>query len=181
MFTALARMGERQRNEARRDTLTGCLNRRTFHDILANEVARGRRLGIGLGVLFVDVDHFKKINDEEGHTAGDQILVGVVEKMQGALRTTDLLFRWGGEEFVVLTPHTRPDEVGLVAERLRASVAESPLLPDLREGGIAVTVSVGIAASTLQDSDVSGLLRLADEACLRAKAEGRNRVVISET
>jgi diguanylate cyclase (GGDEF)-like protein len=174
--TALARMGERQRHEARRDTLTGCLNRRTFNDILENEVERGRRLGMGLGVLFIDVDHFKTINDSHGHAAGDQVLVGVVRRIERALRSTDLLFRWGGEEFVVLMPHTKPEEILLVAERLRLAVAESPLLPEFG-GGVPVTVSVGVAAAATLNGDVSGLLREADEACFSAKAQGRNRVM----
>lgn len=178
--TALARMGERQRSEARRDTLTGCLNRRTFDDILANEVERGRRLGLGLGVLFVDVDHFKSINDRLGHAAGDQVLVAVVRRIEKALRATDLLFRWGGEEFLVLTPHTRPEEVGLVAERVRAMVAAEALLPDQIDGGLPVTVSVGVAAAASLTGDISPLLPRADKACLSAKAQGRNRVVIAD-
>ncbi|MBK5255231.1 MAG: sensor domain-containing diguanylate cyclase [Vicinamibacteria bacterium] len=177
--TALARMGERQRSEARRDTLTGCLNRRTFSDILHHEGDRGRRLGVGLGVLFVDLDHFKGVNDRLGHAVGDQVLVAVVGRMEGALRSTDLLFRWGGEEFVILMPHTKPAEIDLVAERLRAAVADSPLLPDVVAGGVRSTVSVGVATADSQTGDHSGVLDRADKACLRAKSEGRNRVVMA--
>lgn len=179
--TALARMGERQRTEARRDTLTGCLNRRTFDDILGNEVERGRRLGLGLGVLFVDVDHFKSINDRLGHAAGDQVLVAVVRRIEKALRSTDLLFRWGGEEFLVLMPHTRPEEVSQVAERVRAMVADGPMLLDVIVEGLPVTVSVGVAAASTLSGDIAGLLPQADKACLSAKAQGRNRVVTAPT
>ena len=175
--TALARLGERQQHEARRDTLTGCLNRRVFDEHLANELERSRRLGMGLGVLFFDIDHFKRVNDTYGHAAGDRVLVETVRRVERALRTTDFLFRWGGEEFVVLMPHTPASEVEPVAERVRAAVGGSPF-ESIADGNPApVTISVGAAAGASNTHDASDLLHSADERCMEAKRQGRNRVV----
>jgi diguanylate cyclase (GGDEF)-like protein len=176
--TALARLGERQRHEARRDALTGCLNRRTFPDLLAGEAERSRRLGMGLAVLFVDVDRFKQVNDRLGHAAGDQVLVEVAERIEGALRANDLMFRWGGEEFVVVLPHTAPAEAAPVAERIRAAVAEKKMLADGVGGGISTSVSVGVAATSAPAEEAPSLLEAADRRCLAAKTLGRNRVVL---
>jgi diguanylate cyclase (GGDEF)-like protein len=177
--TALARMGERQRHEARRDTLTGCLNRRVFDEHLANELERSRRLGMGLGVLFFDIDHFKRVNDTLGHAAGDRVLVETVRRVERALRTTDFLFRWGGEEFVVLMPHTPASEVEPVAERVRAAVESSPFESLGSVAPSPVTISVGAAAGDANTHDASTLLHAADRRCMEAKRLGRNRVVAS--
>ena len=170
--TALARLGERQRHEARRDALTGCLNRRTFPDLYAGEVERGRRLGMGLAILFVDLDRFKSVNDSLGHAAGDQVLVEVTRRIERALRANDLLFRWGGEEFVVVLPHTDPGEATPIAERIRAAVADTKVL-----GDVDTSVSIGVAAISSPTEGADRLLDEADRRCLKAKTLGRNRVV----
>lgn len=177
--TSLARMGERQRREAREDSLTGCLNRRAFAAAFAREAERSRRLGLGLGVLFLDLDHFKSINDRNGHHAGDLVLARSARRIESALRETDLLFRWGGEEFVVLMAHIRPSEVAEVAERVRTAVESAPLLAVPGTGELAVTVSLGAAGTTTFPADPADLVALADRACYEAKRLGRNRVVVA--
>lgn len=178
--TALARLGERQRLEARRDSLTGCLNRRVFAEHFARESERSRRLGLGLAVLFVDLDHFKRVNDAWGHAVGDLALEGAARRIEGALRETDLLFRWGGEEFLVLMPHTDPAEVGPVAERVRAAIAAEPLLLLADIGPVRLTASVGAAIAFRLPGDPEELVARSDAACYRAKQQGRDRVVVSE-
>lgn len=170
--TALARMGERERREAQLDSLTGCHNRRAFPLVQAREAERSRRLGVGLGYLFLDLDRFKSVNDQYGHAAGDRMLVEVARRVEGAVRQTDVVFRWGGEEFLVLLPHTQRDELGTVAERVRAAVADlgpgsTPGTDDLH-----LTASVGTAWSDRFPLDGGALVATADAACYRAKARG---------
>ena len=123
--TALARMGERQRSLAYRESLTGCFNRRAFHELFQREAERSRRLEQGLSLVFLDVDHFKAsttraaTRPETGCSSSSPCAV------QSVIRETDLLFRWGGEEFVILLPTPRPRMPGL-AERVRVAVAERP-------------------------------------------------------
>jgi diguanylate cyclase (GGDEF)-like protein len=178
--TALARLGERQRLEARRDSLTDCLTRRVFGEHFTRESERSRRLGLGLAVLFVDLDHFKRVNDAWGHAVGDLALEGAARRIEGALRETDLLFRWGGEEFLVLMPHTDPAEVGPVAERVRAAIAAEPLLLLADIGPVRLTASVGAAVARRLPDDAEQLIGRADAACYRAKQQGRDRVVVAE-
>jgi diguanylate cyclase (GGDEF)-like protein len=174
--TALARMGERQRREAVLDGLTGCRNRRSFDDEFRKESERSRRLGRGLAVVFLDLDHFKAINDEHGHAVGDLMIVSVARRIEEALRSSDLLFRWGGEEFVALLPHTSANDAVQVAERVRAAVGERPF----RHHGahsFPLTVSVGVASADPPPGEPTELLQSADGACYEAKRSGRNRTV----
>jgi diguanylate cyclase (GGDEF)-like protein len=174
--TALARLGERQRREALQDSLTGCSNRRAFAGIFQKESERSRRLHLGIGVLFADLDRFKELNDRYGHAIGDLILERAARRIEGALRETDLLFRWGGEEFVVLMPHTPGGEVGAIAERVREALDRAPLLALPGGEEIAITASLGGASTAEFPADAVELLRLADAACYEAKRLGRNRV-----
>ena len=130
--TVLARMGERQRGLSRRESLTGCFNRRAFYELFPREVERARRLGQGVAIVFLDIDHFKRINDRYGHETGDRVLQQLSARLRGIIRETDLLFRWGGEEFVILMPHTGPGEGPALGERIRAAVAERPFAAERR-------------------------------------------------
>ncbi|HEX6643626.1 MAG TPA: GGDEF domain-containing protein [Gemmatimonadales bacterium] len=172
---ALARIGEREGGAARRDALTGCYNRRAFESRFEMAVERSRRKERGLGLVALDVDHFKRVNDTWGHEAGDVLLRQLAVRIQGMTREHDALFRWGGEEFVLLLPATMPEEALAVAERLRASVAAHPLV---RGDGspIQVTISLGVAATTAFPADPDALLATADAACYLAKRRGRNCV-----
>ena len=176
-FTAaVARTSERQRMLARRESLTGCFNRRAFYELFDREVDRSRRLGEGLALLFIDLDHFKAVNDRFGHAAGDRVLQQFAMRLQGAVRETDLLARWGGEEFLVLLPHTDPAAARALAERVRRTIAERPFPDTGGQGPVAVTVSVGTAGTTAFPIEPDVLLAAANEACRRAKAGGRNRI-----
>lgn len=174
--TVLARMGERQRSLSRRESLTGCFNRRAFYELFPREVERARRLGQGVAIVFVDIDHFKAINDRYGHETGDRVLQQLSARLRGTIRETDLLFRWGGEEFVVLLPHTVPGEAPVLAERIRSAVAERRFAASEAIPEVAVTVSVGVAGTTAWPVDPDALLASADAACYQAKARGRNQV-----
>jgi diguanylate cyclase len=171
--TVLARMGERQRSLSRRESLTGCFNRRAFYELFPREAERARRLGHGVALVFLDIDHFKRINDRRGHEAGDRVLQQLSARLRGIIRETDLLFRWGGEEFVILLPHTGSAEAPALGERIRAAVAERPF--DIHPP-VKVTVSVGVAGTAAWPVDPDALLARADAACYRAKERGRNRV-----
>ncbi len=176
--TALARIGERQRALARRESLTGCFNRRAFDEIFKREADRCRRLHQGLSLAFLDADHFKDVNDRFGHAAGDRVLQQLAVRVQAAVRDTDVLFRWGGEEFVVLLPHTPPGAAAVIAERVRAAVAAHAFsLPDGHQ--VSLTVSLGTAGTCAFPVDAQALVDAADTACYAAKLAGRNRVTLT--
>jgi diguanylate cyclase (GGDEF)-like protein len=124
-----------------------------------------------LTALIVDLDHFKQINDTHGHATGDDVLAALGTTMQAALRASDFVGRYGGEEFVVLLPDTGPDEGRLVAEKIRAAIQT------ISVGGINRTITASIGLATLPDdaTDSTTLLRQADRALYLAKANGRNR------
>lgn len=172
---ALARIGERERGAAQRDPLTACFNRRAFAPLFDREVERSRRLGRGLSLIYFDIDHFKRINDTHGHDVGDDMLKHLVAVARAESREHDILFRWGGEEFVLLLPHTLPDEAVALAERLRTRVALSPLERPTG-AAIAVTVSLGTAGTASLPASADDMIAAADAACYLAKRAGRNRV-----
>ena len=175
---SLARLGDRERASARRDPLTGCLNRRAFHEAFAREADRSARLGAALSVLTIDVDRFKVLNDAHGHAFGDEILRQLARRITALVRSHDLVIRWGGEEFVVLLPHTGPEDASALAERIRAGVES----PEFRvEGrGVALTCSVGVAGTRTFPASADDLVAQSDAACYEAKRAGRNRTVSVE-
>jgi diguanylate cyclase (GGDEF)-like protein len=180
VFTAaLARVSERERLVSRRDPLTGALNRRAFLDEYVKEADRSRRLGKGMSVVILDIDHFKAINDRHGHDAGDEVLRQLVRRLSGVIREHDLLFRWGGEEFLVLLPHTEPEDAPGLAERIRASVGGDPMVTHTVAEPVRVTVSCGVAGSAEVPPTADALLALADAALYHAKRKGRDRVEIA--
>ena len=168
------------RSESRvyQDSLTGLHNRAFFESQMSVELERAIRLAQPLALLFVDIDHFKRINDGFGHDVGDLLLEHVARTIAGHLRRIDQVFRWGGEEFVVLLPGTGADEGFQAAERLRTVVERSPLtLADGKQ--IDSTVSVGVALAP--EHALGGeraFLRHADQALYAAKESGRNRTVV---
>lgn len=175
-ITARVELAARLEELASVDPLTGVLNRRRFLEDAAREFGRSGRSGSPLALAVVDLDHFKAVNDRHGHQAGDQVLVGAVAAMRSLLRATDLLGRYGGEEFVLLFPDTGPREAEAIAERLRAGVAAREAR--LGEERIHVTASFGLACREGSGGgDLDSLLAEADAALYEAKAAGRNRVV----
>lgn len=173
---ALARMGERDGGAARRDALTGCLNRRAFYPMFDKEADRSRRLGRSLSLLYFDVDHFKPINDTHGHDTGDLVLRQLAVRVQSVIREHDALFRWGGEEFVILLPHTPPEEAMALAERLRLAVAAEPVVQERVAAPISITISGGVAGTREFPAESESLIAVADAACYLAKRSGRNRI-----
>jgi diguanylate cyclase (GGDEF)-like protein len=163
------------RQIATTDSLTGALTRRAFEVEITREYRRNSRYQHGLSVIAVDVDHFKKINDNYGHAAGDLVLKNVVSQIMQSLREVDFLGRMGGEEFVVGLPETGVDGATIVAERLREMIASMAITSN--GDSIAVTASFGIAAFTRGDRDWKEMLGRADVALYQAKQEGRNRCV----
>jgi diguanylate cyclase (GGDEF)-like protein len=129
-----------------------------------------------VAVVFLDIDHFKRVNDRHGHETGDRVLQQLSARLLGIIRETDLLFRWGGEEFVILLPHSAPGEGSALGERIRAAVAERPFAGSEVHPAVPVTVSVGVAGSAAWPIDPDALIARADSACYRAKERGRNRV-----
>ena len=164
------------------DALTGVYNRRYLDRRLVEEIARARRQAYRVSCLYIDIDHFKQVNDGHGHQAGDDVLREAAARIKAELRMSDALARFGGEEFVALLIDADLDSATMVAERIRAGIADAPfVLAD----GAALAVSVSIGVATLDDfardhaaeSVAQRLVARADEALYRAKAAGRNRVV----
>lgn len=162
---------------AYRDPLTGAANRAALEEAMEREVELAQRHGRDLSLLVMDLDHFKRINDQYGHSAGDCVLREAVRRAQDALRGSDQLFRFGGEEFVVVLNSTSLEGACQVAERIRASLEQLPCSCD--EGEVAVTASIGVAALEAEDNQHT-LFDKADKAVYRAKALGRNRVMVYE-
>jgi diguanylate cyclase (GGDEF)-like protein len=152
------------------DSLTGSANRRQFSSILAREVAHVERYGTPLSLAMFDLDHFKQVNDTFGHDVGDYVLQTVTCLVQENIRATDLLARWGGEEFMLLMPQTDMAAAEFVAEKLRLLIAGHDF-----DKPANVTVSFGVTAFTPQDN-MDALLKRVDNALYRAKDNGRNRV-----
>ena len=160
---------------ATRDELTGLLNRRRMQELLEQELLRAQRSGRGFCLALLDLDHFKRINDGHGHSAGDAVLRAFAPAALGAIRASDVLARWGGEEFVLLLTETELPAARGGAERLREQVAA--LSVPLGERRIGVTVSIGLTAHRPGES-LAQLLERADLMLYEAKAQGRNRVEV---
>jgi diguanylate cyclase (GGDEF)-like protein/PAS domain S-box-containing protein len=162
-------------HQATHDPLTGVLNRRAILDVLSRELARARRQHIGLAIGICDIDHFKKINDTYGHPVGDEVLCGLVRIMNSHLRQYDTLGRFGGEEFLIVTPGVKGNDAIAVYQRLLSGVAENSLAT--KSGNVSITVSIGVKILTGEEH-VEELLKAADDALYDAKNGGRNRVFL---
>lgn len=169
------RLQEEINEQARRDILTGAFNRRAFEEFTAREWAQAVRHGLPLSILMVDIDHFKKINDQYGHPVGDETLAQMSRTAQLALRANDIWCRIGGEEFVALLPNTAIDQALIVAERIRSVVEETTI--STASGQLNVSVSIGAAERLPTQSHWSEFLATSDDALYKAKAAGRNRVL----
>lgn len=159
------------------DSLTRLANRRLFNDRLGQALARARREHSGLGLLFIDLDNFKPVNDQHGHEAGDGVLQAVAQRINSCVRASDTAARIGGDEFVVLLPDLQTLQDALaVAEKIRQNV-QLPCLTD-KQASVIVTTSIGVATYPLHGTSEDALLRLGDAAMYRAKNTGGNRVEI---
>ena len=161
------------RRAATTDPLTGVRNRKDLDSQVRLVAARTQRSGGALSVMLLDLDHFKAVNDKHGHATGDEVLRQVTALLTGCLRPDDLVFRVGGEEFLVVLPLTDAEQAVAVAERVRTSVSRRPV------AGLRVTVSIGVAAwAESHYLDPLVLQRRADAAMYEAKSSGRDRVVV---
>ena len=174
----VTRLVDRLERLSRYDALTGLLNRRAIDELLAQEEQRARRLSGRLSVLMIDIDHFKRINDSQGHDVGDRALQHLAAVMRSQLREIDHLSRWGGEEFLAVLPATREADALVMAERLADRVRSLPLVnDDIRQ---ALTASIGVAEWGGPDDTVAQLLARADAALYQAKRNGRDQVRAAE-
>ncbi|MBK9237127.1 MAG: GGDEF domain-containing protein, partial [Rhodoferax sp.] len=155
------------------DPLTGLPNRRAIFGDLNNVFDLSRRHGRSMAVVLCDLDHFKHINDELGHPAGDEVLKAFAGRIRSVLRDSDSAGRIGGEEFLLVLPETDLAGAGLLAERLRGALANEPV--QLISGQRVVTCSLGFGCQRPSDQDGGALVARVDEALYKAKGQGRNR------
>jgi len=168
---------QQKHEQAVRDPLTGLYNRLAYDERVAQEFKRWKRYRQPMALMVIDVDHFKRINDDYGHKAGDKALALIADQLRRHLRESDFLARFGGEEFVVLMPETEVDAARVAAEKLREAVQQCQFHYQGRQ--VPITVSAGLAR--LRDDDsVDRLFQRADQAMYRAKQAGRNRCVIED-
>jgi len=169
---------EALREQATHDPLTGLLNRRACLDSLLAELNRARRDGKPVSIAMADIDHFKTVNDDHGHLAGDEVLREVARRMQKSLRDYDIIGRVGGEEFLLVFPECNVEEGVKLAERI--STAVSSEVVNIKNRSLTMSISIGVAVATdPAPGDMEALLGAADDALYRAKSAGRNRVEFS--
>jgi diguanylate cyclase (GGDEF)-like protein/PAS domain S-box-containing protein len=169
------RVEEALRRQASHDYLTGVWNRKATMEALDKEISRCRRENTDAGVIMIDVDHFKRINDSEGHLAGDNALRQVAKKIQGQLRPYDWLGRYGGEEFLIILPGAAKEQAVMVSERIRNAIARAPI--KINGGSVSITISLGVTTvREMAPPEVDTAIRNADTALYLAKENGRNRV-----
>lgn len=160
---------------ATRDELTGLINRREFFTLGHHEQERAKREGHIVSVMMVDADYFKKINDTYGHSTGDDVLRDLADRCRQIFRKTDVVGRYGGEEFSIILPGANEEMAKIIAERLRKLISESVVKSD--QGDVTYTVSIGIACAVGKNVRIEELLDRADRALYTAKAQGRNRAI----
>lgn len=173
-YRMMEQANQRLEELATTDMMTGLANHRMFQQTLRAQIAQANRHKLPLSLLLIDVDYFKKYNDEHGHPAGDEVLAQMGRILSASVRAGDLAARYGGEEFAILLPYTELATAITVAERLRQMVAEHPF-PHRQ-----ITISVGAAALHIHASDADGLVHQADMALYEAKSCGRNRVAVAQ-
>ena len=161
--------------QAMRDPLTGLYNRRQLDESLHREVLRARRLGGTVGVMAIDVDHFKRVNDTLGHEVGDRALRGIAEELASCVREEDIACRAGGEEFVIILPGAGKTALRSRAEAVRRTIEQAQI--PAGEGVLKLTVSIGLASFPSYGDTGQAVLRAADVALYKAKGAGRNRVI----
>jgi two-component system cell cycle response regulator len=169
----VAEAQERMAEMATRDTLTGLYNRRFLMEALDREVARAKRYKSDLTLCMIDLDHFKRVNDNFGHAAGDMVLAEIGDMLKKSFRKSDILSRYGGEEFAIIMPHVREAEAREACERFRKKVASHDF--DHNSLQVKVTVSMGLASyNAVAEQSPVGLVKAADQTLYQAKDHGRN-------
>ncbi len=173
-FLRMRESNDRLREMATRDTLTGVLNARAYYEVCDRLIRLAKRNNSPYSVLFVDLDHFKSINDTYGHAAGDIVLKSVANSLTSSLRKSDALGRIGGEEFSIFLPNTDIAGAVKLAEDIRAEIEK--LIPLIDEKRLTITASIGVARNQHSEQSMLEIQQQADQAMYRAKAKGRNRV-----
>jgi diguanylate cyclase (GGDEF)-like protein/PAS domain S-box-containing protein len=169
-------MEQELENMASHDPLTGLYNRRELEQQLQDELERAKRYTHPLSLLWLDIDHFKRVNDRYGHLAGDKVLRKLSHLLQKSVRSVDYVARYGGEELVIVMPEVDANEAMEMAERLRHTV-EAAQIEISKRTQVSVTVSIGVAAFPVHGQDTKHLFKAADKAMYRAKQQGRNQVI----
>jgi diguanylate cyclase (GGDEF)-like protein len=175
---ANVKLRDQLRDQSIRDVLTGLFNRRYMLETCRREFSRAARAGHNISILSIDVDHFKKYNDNHGHDAGDMVLRAVGNCLENLFRNEDIPCRFGGEEFVVVLPGADADAALRRAEQLRSKIEEI-VVRYLEKNLPRITVSIGVAVFPGAGDNPHTVLKAADEALYRAKEKGRNRVELS--
>ena len=165
-------------DQATRDPLTKCYNRRQFDELAKKEIQRSRRYHHPFCLFMIDADHFKNVNDTHGHAVGDLVLQALADCCRRTLRESDIVARFGGEEFVILLPESTIENAFRVAERLRIKISKL-VVKNEQDQNVQFTVSIGLVSSTVTD-DIPEMLKMADESLYVAKENGRNQVVVYE-
>jgi diguanylate cyclase (GGDEF)-like protein/PAS domain S-box-containing protein len=158
------------------DSLTGANNRRQFMERGQIEMLRAKRYNRPMALLMIDIDHFKRINDNYGHGVGDMVLKALVKQCQSVLRETDIFGRIGGEEFAAVLVETKPEKGIQVAERIRTTLEKTNMKTE--SGRIRITISIGLTGLKESDQDLDSIVKRADRAMYKAKNAGRNKVVV---
>jgi two-component system cell cycle response regulator len=169
---------EALRFQATHDALTGIWNRGTILEMLHRELKRAARSGSATGVLMLDLDHFKRVNDTYGHLTGDVVLKEAAQRISLAVRAYDLVARYGGEEFLIVLPGCDKEQIQECAERIRSAIAIAPVIDSSAE--ISITASIGAAVAICSTTTETEVITAADVALYQAKNGGRNRVVLSD-
>lgn len=174
-ISELKKMEMELRAQATKDYLTGVYNRRFFEEMLYQAINCASRTKLELSVILMDVDHFKTINDKFGHPKGDAVLVQITQAMRASIRKSDILCRWGGEEFIIMLPSTSEHQAYLVAEKLRSMISQINF-------GLAtvLTCSFGVA-SIKENEELDAFIARSDVALYEAKKNNRNCVMISKS
>jgi len=159
------------------DELTGLYNRVYLREQIEHELQKQQRYGIAFSVAFLDIDHFKAVNDTYGHCVGDRVLRGVAARIRGALRGADIVCRYGGEEFVLLLPHTHGEEAVEAVDKVRTAIAEAGFAAGAEDGPIRVSATCGVASAPADAGSAEPLLEVADQRLYDGKLSGRNKVV----
>ena len=175
---ALERANEKLAKLSMTDRLTGLLNRGTWENLVDAEYERYRRYGQATTLVMFDIDHFKPVNDNYGHLAGDEVIRHTAQTTRNNIRQSDSAGRYGGEEFGIILPETDAENARLLCERIRESIEKSTV--ETSAGNITYTISMGIAQLTDEPENYMQWMQKADEALYAAKESGRNRVVVAE-
>ncbi|HZQ92021.1 MAG TPA: diguanylate cyclase [Terriglobales bacterium] len=173
IISELRALYERERHSSRVDALTRIPNRRAFLEALDTEKVRARRYGLPLTLAYIDLDHFKEVNDRLGHAAGDELLMAIARGMQENLRRADLVGRLGGDEFAALLPETAAEAATAVLDKLQAVLNNT-----MQDRRLPVTFSMGAVAFHPPPDSTEEMLQRADEAMYAAKAGGRDRLIV---